>query len=489
MADTTFISGTTITSNWLNDANSLVYHGKDISGINIINVKDPIYGAVGDGVTDDTSSIQAAINSAAGRKIYVPAGIYRITSNLTYSTSGEKPGLNLIGDGIGKTILDTQTTGSLLTLDGTSTPSTFAIGAVIDGLTILTTTNPSSAVGITLKGQWFGTLSRIKVIGLSSDGIKIINNNSDADSSGYIEFNKVWLHQNGGWGINVPDPTISYNASGHILFKNVFTYGNTNGGIRFLGALAEVDKCSFAGNQGPGFQLPYSSTAGVSNTIIIKNSEFDGNTNYHIDIQHCVSATIQQNKFVYASSYTGIRIGDGGSGSVQDIKCLNNFHRRDSGTITLHSIGSNAQRTDIMDNYVPSVTGVTQINDSGIFTRYRVSGATSKNSSTTTTSTTNTSYTPNVLTATYHRIVINSIGAFTINTPIGGVNDGQELELDIYNDSGGSITVTFSTGSVGSFYSSSGYTDPANGKRKTARFRYHAVDGRWIQIGAWTPDM
>jgi hypothetical protein len=41
-----------------------------------VSVKD--FGAVGDGTTDDTDAIQAAINSSAGR-ILIPEGNYKIT--------------------------------------------------------------------------------------------------------------------------------------------------------------------------------------------------------------------------------------------------------------------------------------------------------------------------------------------------------------------------------------------------------------------------
>jgi hypothetical protein len=43
-----------------------------------INVKDPPYNAAGNGVTDDTSAIQSAINDAAGETVYFPPGTYLV---------------------------------------------------------------------------------------------------------------------------------------------------------------------------------------------------------------------------------------------------------------------------------------------------------------------------------------------------------------------------------------------------------------------------
>lgn len=51
-----------------------------------VSVKD--YGAVGDGVTDDTTAIQAAIDAApAGAKVFFPAGQYEITSSILITKS------------------------------------------------------------------------------------------------------------------------------------------------------------------------------------------------------------------------------------------------------------------------------------------------------------------------------------------------------------------------------------------------------------------
>jgi hypothetical protein len=53
----------------------------------VVSVKD--FGAVGDGVTDDTAAIQAAFNSAAKQVIFTPGGLYLINGGLSASTSGQ----------------------------------------------------------------------------------------------------------------------------------------------------------------------------------------------------------------------------------------------------------------------------------------------------------------------------------------------------------------------------------------------------------------
>lgn len=69
----------------------------------VLSVKD--FDAVGDGTTDDTTAIQAAINAACGLPdggaVYFPAGAYKVTSTLTVNQSN----VSLYGDGPGASFI------------------------------------------------------------------------------------------------------------------------------------------------------------------------------------------------------------------------------------------------------------------------------------------------------------------------------------------------------------------------------------------------
>lgn len=82
MATTNFSSGTIISSTWLNEVDAFVFGPSS-------------FNAAGDGVTDDTAELQAALDT--GKDVYLPEGnTYLFTTTLTMSTSHQK----LYGPGI-----------------------------------------------------------------------------------------------------------------------------------------------------------------------------------------------------------------------------------------------------------------------------------------------------------------------------------------------------------------------------------------------------
>lgn len=70
---------TSIRANWVSLEGIL---GVDLAGLgDLVNVKSSLYGAIGDGVADDTTAFVAAF--AAGDNIYIPPGTYIINSAIT----------------------------------------------------------------------------------------------------------------------------------------------------------------------------------------------------------------------------------------------------------------------------------------------------------------------------------------------------------------------------------------------------------------------
>ena len=72
----------------------------------VVSVKD--FGAVGDGTTDDTSAIQAALDAAAS--VFIPAGTYLVSSTLRIKTGFK----SLQGAGDGATRLKTTGQNTIL---------------------------------------------------------------------------------------------------------------------------------------------------------------------------------------------------------------------------------------------------------------------------------------------------------------------------------------------------------------------------------------
>jgi hypothetical protein len=110
MADTTFVAGTVVASSWLNDVNKATYR-------EALNVTMSPYGAVGDGTTDDTAAIQAAITAASssGKSVFLPApsSYYKITSPLNLGS-----GCHIFGEQGYKTIIrNTSGTGQVININ------------------------------------------------------------------------------------------------------------------------------------------------------------------------------------------------------------------------------------------------------------------------------------------------------------------------------------------------------------------------------------
>ncbi|MHB9025214.1 MAG: glycosyl hydrolase family 28-related protein [Armatimonadota bacterium] len=101
-----------------------------------INVKtDVTPAAVGDGVTDDTAAIQAALSAnptVKGQTIYFPPGIYKVTNTLTLSAGTQHFATNLIGHGRdSKLVWHGASGGNMIVIN--SNPYARYTGLILDG--------------------------------------------------------------------------------------------------------------------------------------------------------------------------------------------------------------------------------------------------------------------------------------------------------------------------------------------------------------------
>jgi hypothetical protein len=77
------------------------------------------YGATGNGTTDDTAAIQAAVKAVSGGVIFLPAGTYKVTSTISVAWNNI-----VVGTGRGTVVLfEPSTSADAFTMFGTSQPS------------------------------------------------------------------------------------------------------------------------------------------------------------------------------------------------------------------------------------------------------------------------------------------------------------------------------------------------------------------------------
>lgn len=205
-----------------------------------ISVKD--FGATGDGVTDDTAAIQYAFDAAhsAGRKLYFPTGVYRVSSTLTakLGTHYAEYGLSIVGEGRGASIIEFTFTDTDSPVEGISlVPESGSTGYNFD------------IKGMTLRGTTADAVSSLIYCTTDTSGI-ILNQLYMRDAITAIHIPRdCWISELHNLNMSCRDYGIRMDASGTTnRFDGCFVYGaavsayKLRGGYSTIGALA-ADNC------------------------------------------------------------------------------------------------------------------------------------------------------------------------------------------------------------------------------------------------------
>jgi hypothetical protein len=210
------------------------------------NVRD--YGAVGDGVTNDTAAIQAAIAAAGTNTLYWPEGAYLVTTPLTMSAAvnwyfeGSTSPLSAVLPPA-RIVKAAAMTGNCLTFTGQS--------IVLDGVAVVGQSG-NTGDGIVLLGN-SPVLTRPFVTGMGRDGIRIGVDTGSANINGFVITSPRCIG-NTRDGIHISEVSINANAGSFI--NPICTSNGRHGFYGNKSALGVTIVCPlFEANTGYGAYL------------------------------------------------------------------------------------------------------------------------------------------------------------------------------------------------------------------------------------------
>lgn len=301
------------------------------SGGQVFNVKHPAYGAKGDGSTDDTTAIQAAINAcstAGGGTVLLPAGVFVVVqislpSLVELAGAGEEVTILREKSGGNNTVLVSSNFGFNTGTNNTTSPNEFGIrDLTIDGNAGINGLPGSQTFGYGM--QLYGyryRLRNVSVRNCHNDGIwSEWANAAAAQTPNNVEssWSNVTVHDNGNNGITWEGPHDS-------RWADVVSYNNNNIGIRILGngsALQAVN-CHAWGNWQQGWS--FESTLGAA---YLSGCESEGSNSgattpqVYINGQNDVT-WVGGNIFCPRNGKVGVQVDGAASGSTFITKIAN----------------------------------------------------------------------------------------------------------------------------------------------------------------------
>jgi hypothetical protein len=426
------------------------------NAVDVFNVKDDDYGAVGDGTTDDSAAIQAAITAAPNNSVvWLPNGDFRLLAGLNITS---KENLTIMGPG------KLSPEGAIVCIDVVDSSFITLQGFELEG------NSTASSTGIRFRST-AGTVLQCHIVGLDISGVETgISAPTGGDPHELIAVRNRLTAQNlsSSVGINcaigdslIADNTIRGFDSSVLVDR---------GGTRVVGNhFYRFPSTSIVRNLGIGLE------PAASEFVSVVGNFFDGFPTEGNIVLHAGFARgviITGNSFLSDTGegpYIHLKAPSAPSTNAFDLSIIGNAFKASSGTktngITLSSdvISNAAQRFYIEKNtWRNSTVFSTSENDrqTGTFAN---------------------PFTPNPLLG--RTIQITLTGATTINAATsanaGGI--GNRLTFLFIQDGSGGHNVSWAAGYK------QGWSDTGNSASLRSSITFEFDGTNWNQVGAQSP--
>lgn len=337
-----------------------------------LNVKD--YGAVGNGTTDDTTSIQAAIDAAADYEtIFFPTGTYKITATLVIDSP-----CRLLGAAAYPNWYNESTRIVMATANTTAIGlSTFESQITVEQLHILGPGGGSSGVGIYSSANV--NLWHTKVSGFY-DGVYIDDSLGTPPSSAfYNHLTQSWFNGNTNAGVVLHSNTNNTVVSECYLALNAYGLQADGGGYGL-----RIVNCSVEANSAAGISIDGDGISQSTSGVVISGNYFEqlasgGSPTADISIGPAttVYSTLIEGNFMVGSDVSGLWHID--VNYANTVTIIGNFIGSTSETGAIRGDASNTTNMTLVNNYIPvgtvSTPATTRIVDETDVTPASVAGA------------------------------------------------------------------------------------------------------------------
>jgi hypothetical protein len=295
----TFITNLSTTNNTTNT--SAITHVENSTNYNlapylqnrhVVSVKD--FGALGDGLNDDSVAIQNAVNAANGGIVLIPEGTYKINTTISIDTTGEGDTSvpSIIGFGMYNTVIDNQTGGEAFHVES-GTGAEFTYGFTLERLRITCLAVSAGTIGVRVDGSRFVTLDNVMIDSQSSHGVYGLSSLGDFTDTSSFQLKQCQIESNGGYGIYASCTggaiQYSWNADQCRIGSNAL-----GGALLESGINLEFTNCGIYYNGGFGVRIIAPSGGAAPKLVDIYKCEFDTNDGVQIDIQDGSSVNIYE---------------------------------------------------------------------------------------------------------------------------------------------------------------------------------------------------